>query len=140
MAAIYLEDLVEKTGISERNIKYWCGKYELPIAKEGRRNVYPEKTVALLELIDLLSESELFTRHFIKLQVQRILGKEPKKIESYKEYRMVREEGPKLFKRAAGASRELLPALDAVKPATVKKKKSISPARSSRSEIDEAIL
>ncbi len=140
MASIYLEELAERTGISERNIKYWAGKYELPVEKDGRRNVYPEKTVNLLQLIDLLSESELFTRHFIKLQVCRALGGKLEELAAYEEYVKIRKKAPEFLRAAGAEGTRLLPPLKSQKNAPARRRPSAPKKRKSGSEIDEVIL
>ena len=64
----YLEDVIELTGISERNIKFWVAEYRLKVFKEGRKNLYPPITITLLNLIKELTESKLFTTKFIQIQ------------------------------------------------------------------------
>ena len=75
----YLEDVIELTGISERNIKFWVAEYHLKVIKEGRKNHYPAQTVLLLNLIKDLSESKFFTTKFVQIQVERC--KYPDKME-----------------------------------------------------------
>ncbi len=67
----YLEDVIEITAISERNIKFWVAEYHLNVYKEGRKNVYPPQTITLLNLIKELTESKFFTTRFIQIQVER---------------------------------------------------------------------
>ncbi|MGM0381194.1 MAG: MerR family transcriptional regulator [bacterium] len=97
MSVKYLEDVEEETGISERNIKYWSQKYELSVEKDGRRNVYPDRTIVLLRLIELLSDSELFTHNFIRLQVQRAQDSLNKNSDSYRAYQEVLKEGKEIL-------------------------------------------
>ncbi len=59
--------ILEITSISKRNIKFWCSVYQIKPKKIGRNNYYSEKQVQLLNLINLLSKSSLFTQKFIKL-------------------------------------------------------------------------
>jgi DNA-binding transcriptional MerR regulator len=140
MASIYLEELAEKTGISERNIKYWTGKYELPVEKDGRRNVYPDKTVNLLKLIELLSESDLFTQHFIQLQVSRGLSGKPEELAVYEEYEKVRKKGPELLRAVGAEGTRLLSSLKSGKTGPAKRRPSVSKKRKSDDEIDEVLL
>ncbi len=114
---IYLDDVIEETGISKRNVKYWCQKYELPVKKDGRKNVYPEDTINALELVKLLSNSQLFNHRFIRLQIQRALGDPEEEIELRDNYEEVRLKGRTLlkkFKRPKGTV--LLPGLNTKKP------------------------
>ncbi len=141
MSKKYLEDVEEETGISERNIKYWSQKYDLPVEKDGRRNVYPERTITLLRLIELLSDTELFTHNFIRLQVQRALDELDEDSENYSAYREVIQAGEQLLEEIDSAQgTAILPALSA------RKKKASSAAKRKKSrpsagtDIDEEIL
>ncbi|MFB6356347.1 MAG: MerR family transcriptional regulator, partial [bacterium] len=112
MSTMYLDDVIEQTGISERNVKYWSQKYDLPVEKDGRKNVYPPRTVTLLELIRLLSDTELFTHHFIRLQVQRALGVSPDEIPKMSDYKSVRKKGVDFLEEIDSAlGTKLLPAI-----------------------------
>lgn len=109
----YLDDVVEETSITERNVKYWSQKYDLPVEKDGRKNVYPRRTVTLLRLIKVLSDTELFTHHFIRIQVQRALGNDSKQIDRIEDYLKARKDGKELLGRIESAlGTELLPPLN----------------------------
>ncbi|GEM_PF-5036109 len=109
---LYLDDVVEETGISKRNVKYWCQKYELPVEKDGRKNVYPADTINALRLVKLLSGSKLFNHRFIRLQIERAFGRSEAEIELSENYERARVEGRELlqkFSRPTGTV--LLPGL-----------------------------
>ncbi len=141
MSKKYLEDVEEETGISERNIKYWSQKYELPVAKDGRRNVYPERTITLLKLIELLSDTELFTHRFIRLQVKRALDELDEDSENCQAYHDVLTRGKKLLSQIDSAGgKVIVPALTASdeKASPGRKKRKSRPSASV--DIDEEIL
>jgi len=109
---MYLDDVVEETGITQRNVKYWSQKYDLPVEKDGRKNVYPSRTIRLLEMIEELSDTELFTHHFIRIQVQRALGRDPEAIDRAEQYGRARRIGRKYLQAIeSSAGTELLPSL-----------------------------
>lgn len=142
MSKKYVEDVEEETEISERNIKYWSQKYDLPVEKDGRRNVFPERTITLLRLIKLLSDTELFTHNFIRLQVQRALDELDRDSENYSAYREIISEGEQLLAQIdSSVGTEILPEL------TARRKKSASlgqgrtkSGRSGSVDIDEELL
>ncbi len=111
---LYLDEVVEQTGISQRNIKYWCNKYQIPVEKDGRSNLYSSTAINALKLVKLLSNSKLFNHHFIRLQVQRAVGDRMEDLEFRTEYEQVRIEGKELLGRfpQLTGTRELLPALE----------------------------
>ena len=138
MNGLYLDEVIEKTGISERNVKYWSQKYELPVEKDGRRNLYPPRTVKLLKLVNLLSDSELFTQHFIRLQVQRALNFSDSKISAVAEYEKVRNQGSKIMATISSArGHQILPEL---KSSRAGKTVSAPRKKPTKTDIDEAIL
>jgi DNA-binding transcriptional MerR regulator len=138
-SSLYLEDVVEETEITERNVKYWSQKYDLPVEKDGRRNVYPPRTVSLLRLIRLLSDSELFTHHFIRLQVQRALGNQRDDIDKQGDYQRVRDRARKILESIDSSLGDaVLPALEASGP---RRRKSGSRRRArSGNDLDEGVL
>jgi len=81
----HLEDVIDITGISERNVKFWVAEYRLKVTKEGRKNIYPEQTITLLRLIKELSESRFFTTKFIQIQVERCKNPSKTKIRGLSE-------------------------------------------------------
>lgn len=137
--SLYLEDVIDETGITERNVKYWSQKYDLPIEKDGRRNLYPPRTVNLLRLIRLLSDTELFTHHFIRLQVQRALGNQRDDIDKQADYERVRKRGRKILSAIESAlGNSVLPALSGSGKQRRETRRR-RPARSS-SDLDEGVL
>lgn len=141
MSERYLEDVVEETGITERNVKYWSQKFDLPIAKDGRRNVYPDRTVKLLELVRILTGSELFTRRFVQLQVDRAIGNEDDDVDYLERYRSIREEARTILKSIDTArGSELLPNIDSSTKATNKRASKKRSGGSNKQELDEDLL
>ncbi len=132
-----IEAVVKLTGISQRNIKYWCNKYEIPVEKAGRSNIYPPETVNALRLVSLLSNSNFFNHRFIRLHVQRALGRPVDQLEFLEEYRTVRKEGAALlnqFSTLSGTTR-LLPHLKKEKP-----RHRAAVSTSEAGEIDDVLL
>lgn len=137
--SMYLEDVIEETGITERNVKYWSQKYDLPVEKDGRRNLYPPRTISLLRLVKLLSDTELFTHHFIRLQVQRALGKQRDDIDKHADYNEVKKRGREILSEVKSSLGDaILPALDASGKRR-RKKSARRPSRSSN-DLDEGVL
>lgn len=133
---MYLDDVVEKTDISERNVKYWSQKYDLPVEKDGRRNVYPKRTIQVLRMIRALSESELFTHHFIRIQVQRALGTDSSEIDRSDDYQDVRKTVRSILKSIDGSlGSAVLPALGA----SGRRRQSRARTRSG-DDLDEGVL
>ena len=135
---MYLDDVIEETGITERNVKYWSQKYDLPVEKDGRKNVYPPRTMTLLRLIETLSDTELFTHHFIRIQVQRALGKPVDQIDRVADYEQARTRGRQLIESIdSSLGSMLLPDLT-----SRKSRKSSSRRRRARSggDLDEGVL
>ena len=75
-----LEEIEFKTGITRRNIKFWCSVYKIKPKKIGRSNYYSELQFELLKLINFLSNSHYFTQKYIKLIVD--YNQNPDKFES----------------------------------------------------------
>ncbi|MBP7652404.1 MerR family transcriptional regulator [Candidatus Dependentiae bacterium] len=62
-----LDEVVEKSGITQRNVKFWCAVYNIKPKKIGRSNYYSELQFQTLKLINFLSNSNLFTQKFVRL-------------------------------------------------------------------------
>ncbi|HPG29360.1 MAG TPA: MerR family transcriptional regulator [bacterium] len=75
-----LEEIEFKSGITRRNIKFWCSVYKIKPKKIGRSNYYSELQFELLKLINFLSDSHYFTQKYIKLIVD--YNQNPDKFES----------------------------------------------------------
>ncbi len=136
MADMYVDDVVEETGISKRNVKYWCKKYDLPVEKDGRSNVYPPQTVKLLRLVDLLSDTDLFNHRFIQMQVDRGLGKSAEELEFIEEYEKVRTQGAAVLSELPSSGSVILPPLSGTNSVSEPRNK----AGKEASEIDEILL
>lgn len=140
MADLYVDDVVEQTDISKRNVKYWCKKYDLRVEKDGRSNVYPPRTVKLLKLIKLLSDSELFNHRFIQLQVQRAQGETGSELEFESAYEKVRKEGQEMLSEIDSSSGTvILPQLSSTSSTGVVDK-SHEKAGEEAGEVDEILL
>jgi len=148
MSKKYIEDVQEETEISERNIKYWSQKYDLSVKKDGRRNVFSERTITLLRLIKLLSDTDLFTHKFIRLQIKRALDGLDSDSENYTAYQKVISEGEKLLAQIDSAQgTKILPGLAERQKKSTKSTKSTSFSRKSTGskpsptvDIDEELL
>lgn len=70
-----LEEVRERTGITIRNIKFWTRLYRLRLERKGRRNLYPEDTVRILEAVAALADLHLFTSHYMKWVVAAAQGR-----------------------------------------------------------------
>ncbi len=64
-----LDEVVMKSGITQRNVKFWCAVYNIKPKKIGRSNYYSELQFQTLKLINFLSNSNLFTQNFVRLIV-----------------------------------------------------------------------
>lgn len=64
-----LNQILELTGITRRNVKFWTNVYNIKPTKVGRRNYYSEIELQLLKMISFLSSHSLYTQKFIKLLV-----------------------------------------------------------------------
>ncbi len=137
----YLDDVVEQTGITERNVKYWSQKFNLPVEKDGRRNVYPDRTVKLLKLVELLSGTELFTHRFIQLQVHRALGFEENEIDFLERYERVRKSARDLLDSMdSSRGTRVLPPIQSGGKRSGKKRSSRRRSGGSSQELDEDLL
>ncbi len=77
MLEFTLEELIVRTGVSRRNIKYWTALYALPHRRDGRRNFYPPITEQLLKGISLLSAHPIFTTAYIHWLIDAVLERPP---------------------------------------------------------------
>ncbi len=77
MEELTLEQVVRQTGISTRNVKYWCTLHRLEVRRRGRRNLYPPSTVSLLEAIARLADLHVYTTRFTRWLVDLALGRPP---------------------------------------------------------------
>lgn len=71
-----IEEVHARTGITIRNIKFWTRLYGLETQRRGRRNLYPDRTVRILEAIAALADLGLFSSHFMKWVVAAAQGRD----------------------------------------------------------------
>jgi len=77
-----LDEIIELTSISKRNIKFWCSVYKILPKKIGRTNYYSEAQFQLLKLINTLSSIGFFTQKFIRVIVDYNQSENPNQVVS----------------------------------------------------------
>ncbi|HPP86875.1 MAG TPA: helix-turn-helix domain-containing protein [bacterium] len=82
-----LEEIIQLTGITPRNIKFWCDTYNIKPKKIGRNNFYSEQQLQILNFIKLMTETSFFTQKFIKLIVDLNLQPNNDIIKTFSEFR-----------------------------------------------------
>ncbi|MEW5691910.1 MAG: MerR family transcriptional regulator [Candidatus Hydrogenedentota bacterium] len=78
------QDVINKTGISDRNLKFWTAEYKVPTKKSGRRTLYPKSSVLLLEIIRDLSSTNFFSMKFISQIIDSFKNNKPIEDENIK--------------------------------------------------------
>jgi DNA-binding transcriptional MerR regulator len=68
------KEVMEKTGISARNLKFWLKEYNISPIKKGRQNFFDEKSFVILKIINLFSEHNYFTGKLLNVYIKKILG------------------------------------------------------------------
>ena len=99
-ASIFIEDVARRIDATARNIKYWTRVYRLPVERQGRRNLYPPRTVELLGAIASLARLEIHTTRFIRWMVDGALER-PIEDAAYRAYHNKRPQWEAILKMAS---------------------------------------
>lgn len=70
------QEILNLTGISERNLKFWTHEYSIPTKKSGRRTLYSRLGLQILKTVLYLSSSNLVTMKFVNRVVEQLKSRD----------------------------------------------------------------
>lgn len=66
------KEVIELTGITPRNLKFWVHEFNLKTIKKGRENLFNEQTLWKLKIIKYFSNNKFFTNKLLSLYLKKI--------------------------------------------------------------------